>query len=280
MKFLLIFVIWLTIASAKPASQTIPKPAFFRPNPRITNGEDAQEGQFPHQVSYQWGIFGLLEHVCGGTIISQKWILTAGHCVTQIPEIGDHVILVGITNLFEETPERQQINIVQKIVHPNFGGSVGPNDIALLELETLLVFGDLVKPIGLPAVDSIPLGNAILSGWGSVSLVVIPNLPDILQTVTTPVLSFDDCNAAIQPLLEEGQENPLSGESNICTRPLTGGISVCSGDSGGPLIQDNTIIGIVSWGFTPCGSEGAPSVYTRVSNFIDFINEFVTDLPK
>lgn len=68
-----------------------------------------------------------------------------------------------------------------------------------------------------------------------------------------------------------GTSYPLS-PNNICTGPLSGGLSACSGDSGGPLEQDGTVIGIVSWGMTPCGSRGAPSVFTKVSAYIDWIN--------
>ncbi|XP_063916820.1 trypsin-1-like [Zophobas morio] len=279
MKAFLLLVVLVAVVSAKPAAQ-LRKPAFFRPSPRITNGDDAAPGQFPHQISYQWGILGFDQHVCGGTIISETWVLTAGHCVTEVPEIGDHKVIAGVTNLWEDTAEKQTINVVQKIVHSDFGGDVGPNDIALLKLASPLTFGDLVKPIALPEADSVPTGNAILSGWGSTSTSDIPVMPDQLQTTTIPLLSFEECSGAIESLLEQGEENPLSEESNICTGPLTGGISACSGDSGGPLIQDDNIIGIVSWGFTPCGSDGAPSVYTKVSNFIDFINQYVTDLPK
>ena len=64
--------------------------------------------------------------------------------------------------------------------------------------------------------------------------------------------------------------------ANICTGPLTGGItggiSACTGDSGGPVAQNGQVIGIVSWVISPCGSVGAPSVHTKVSNYIDFID--------
>lgn len=65
---------------------------------------------------------------------------------------------------------------------------------------------------------------------------------------------------------------PLN-ENNICTGPLSGGISPCSGDSGGPLSQNGTLIGIVSWGLQICGLPGVPAVYTKVSSYLDFIQE-------
>lgn len=71
--------------------------------------------------------------------------------------------------------------------------------------------------------------------------------------------------------------------TNVCTGPLYDAISSCSGDSGGPLAQEGAngteVIGIVSWGVSPCGYPGAPSVYVKVSSFIDFISENVPDLP-
>jgi prostatin (serine protease 8) len=262
------------------ASATLPKIGLFHPRERIINGQDAADGQFPYQISYQWGLLGFYQHVCGGSIISPTWILTAGHCVTEVPALGEYKIIAGITGLNENNADKQEINVIDKIVHPNFNGGVGPNDVALLRLATPLEFNDRVQPISLPAADSEPSGDTVLSGWGSISTSELPEMPNQLQTADLPLLSLDDCSAAIDALLEPGEENPLSAESNVCTGPLSGGTGACSGDSGGPLAQDDTVIGIVSWGFTPCGSEGAPSVYTKVSNFIDFINENVSDLPK
>ena len=46
-------------------------------NNRIVGGRQAQKGQFPYQVTLQ--VFG--EHFCGGSILNEKWILTAAHCV-------------------------------------------------------------------------------------------------------------------------------------------------------------------------------------------------------
>lgn len=66
-------------------------------------------------------------------------------------------------------------------------------------------------------------------------------------------------------------------QSNICTGSTPDGRSACSADSGGPLINETTIIGIVSWGYFLCGSPGAPTTFTQVSHFIDFIKEYVKD---
>lgn len=78
-----------------------------------------------------------------------------------------------------------------------------------------------------------------------------------------------ECEKALKDL--KGSSSPLD-KGNICTGPLTGGQSACNGDSGGPLVQNNVIIGIVSWGITPCASKLAPVIFTEVKYFLDFIS--------
>ncbi|XP_008194710.2 chymotrypsin-like proteinase 6D isoform X1 [Tribolium castaneum] len=275
MNLLIFLTVAIVFASAKP-----PLKIGFHPNPHIINGDDAAKGQFPYQISYQFGILGVYEHVCGGSILSPTFIVTAGHCVTEVPTQGDHRIVAGITELNEQNNQRQEIQVVEKIVHPDFNGRVGPNDIALLKLATPLEFGDLVQPIGLPEPGSEFTGDSVLTGWGSTSTTIVPILPNHLQTVTVPILSYDDCKKAVDALLDENQENPLNEVSNVCTGPLSKGESACLGDSGGPLAQNGTIVGVVSWGFVPCSHPEAPSVYTKVSSFVDFIKEHVHDLPQ
>ncbi|XP_046988944.1 mite allergen Eur m 3-like [Schistocerca americana] len=68
------------------------------------------------------------------------------------------------------------------------------------------------------------------------------------------------------------EDNPVV-DATVCTGPVTGGIGLCGGDSGGPLVQDGVLIGVAQWAYSICGYEGAPSGCTRVSAFIDFIND-------
>ncbi|KDR20688.1 trypsin-1-like [Zootermopsis nevadensis] len=240
-----------------------------RPVGRIVGGHDARKGEFPYQISLQQVVLIILrQHICGGSIISPSWVVTAGHC---IPEYGTLEVVAGEHNLNSNEGTEQTVRVSQAIVHPRFEGDVAPYDIALVKLQSPLVFDEHVQPISLPVPDSIPSGNSILSGWGSISTTNNPSMPANLQTADLPIIDYDTC------LETYGSDSPLD-PSNVCTGPLSGGFSACSGDSGGPLVKEQPdgsreLIGIVSWGVIPCGQSNAPSVYTRVSAYIDWIND-------
>lgn len=85
---------------------------------------------------------------------------------------------------------------------------------------------------------------------------------------------FAECKQAITKLV--GNADPLYDEINVCSNGVNpNNESVCSGDSGGPLVQNDKLIGIVSWAIIPCGSKGAPSVYTNVAYFVDWIEDTI-----
>lgn len=90
--------------------------------PRIVNGETAVPGSAPYQVSLQWGIppFIKYRHICGGSVLNEQWILTAGHCITMGPKFGRMRVAVGkhVINKNEESEQTSQI--LSKIVHPDY----------------------------------------------------------------------------------------------------------------------------------------------------------------
>lgn len=111
---------------------------------------------------------------------------------------------------------------------------------------------------------------ATVTGWGSTSNTSAQTLPDILQTIPLPIIPLDVCKDLMTSL-----GIYLLGPSNLCTGPLTGNESVCSGDSGGPLTQNGEVIGVVSWGFVPCGSVDRPAVFVTVSEYVDWMNNIM-----
>lgn len=135
-----------------------------------------------------------------------------------------------------------------------------------MEIYPPLKFNEAVQPIKLPEKNARPSGAAVISGWGSTSTTNQPSLPNMLQTAKLAVITYEECMARVTP-------NNLTDESNVCTSPINSNESACSGDSGGPLVQGDVLIGIVSWGRIPCGHDNYPSVFTKVSSFIDFIKD-------
>lgn len=102
---------------------------------------------------------------------------------------------------------------------------------ALLRLSSSLTFNKAVNSIRLPEAHIIPIGVASFAGWGSISNTTIIEMPDILQTAAVSVLHFEICSELLQEYLFD--------ESNLCTGPITGGLSSCGGDSGSGLVQKN-----------------------------------------
>lgn len=70
---------------------------------------------------------------------------------------------------------------------------VAPYDIAILKLKTPLIFNKRVSAVTLPQQNEIRTGNAVLSGWGSISKNVYPIFSEVLQKATVPLLDNQSC---------------------------------------------------------------------------------------
>uniref|UniRef100_A0A182IMH4 Peptidase S1 domain-containing protein n=1 Tax=Anopheles atroparvus TaxID=41427 RepID=A0A182IMH4_ANOAO len=264
MKSVVVLLCLVALAAAAPRSV---QSKYGFPSGRVVGGVDAIPGEFPAIVSIQRVILVVSAHVCGGSILSNFWVLTAAHCITESPATANFQIWAGTHDQSVAEPSRQVVSVASSIVHPDYLGGVNPTDIAVMRLASPLTFTARVQPTVLPVPGSIPTGPSTLAGWGSTGG-TIPTTSNILQKVTKPLITYAECEAAA------GAGSPL-GPTNICTGPLTGGVSACSGDSGGPLFSiqggQQVQIGIVSWGWIPCGTVGFPSVYVGVSHYIDWI---------
>lgn len=116
-------------------------------------------------------------------------------------------------------------------------GGVAPFDIALLGLESSLIFilGEIQR-VHLPEPDSIPTGDVQLFGWGSTSMTESVSISDVLQTVTKDLMSVEMCREVLRSRYPLGMPIHIT---NICTGPLNSVITACSGDSGSPIVQMN-----------------------------------------
>lgn len=244
--------------------------AAFKIQGRITEGGDARAHEAPYIVSIQMQQRGTkYGHSCGGTIINKNWILTAAHCLenpTFIPKLRIEAGRYNVTNLSEVTAQSRTIDYYK--LHSQYVGGPVPYDIALIYVKEPFNWTKEVQPVNLPEPFSTPTGPAFLYGWGVISKNWDGIRPDLLQTATLPIISNDECLKAFRGLIHP---------SNICTATIGDGVASCSSDSGGPLVQRghlqrDTLIGVVSWGAVPCGKVGKPSIFVKVSHFIDWMD--------
>lgn len=176
---------------------------------KIVGGVDASEHVAPWMVSLQFGTRVKI-HFCGGTIIASDWILTAGHCL-QNKNIRLEVYAGRHDLKKNESETEQKREIWRTFIHPQFKGGVGNNDIALIQLKEPLIYTSSVDQLNLPDKSTSEEGEAVLYGWGSTSRTRFPISPNVLQTMTAPIISNAQCKKQV---LNYGS---IVRDSNICT---------------------------------------------------------------
>lgn len=233
---------------------------------RIVGGQAAEAGQFPFQVSIREFIDVPLSHICGGSLVSDTYVLTAGHCCEGAFAFLFHAVAGDTHSLLPEGTEEHRA--VKKIIqHEAFDMNSIVNDICLLELSEPFELNEFVNVIELP--EQMQPTNAstvcTVTGFGTKSE-GNPFLPETLQWVEVPVVGDEECNEAY------GSMGATVYDSMICAGVPEGGKDSCQGDSGGPMFDSETgeQLGIVSWGYG-CARPGYPGVYTEVAYFIDWM---------
>jgi len=164
--------------------------------------------------------------------------------------------------------------------HPGYNPPQIYNDISLLLLDSDIQFSTSVRPICLPGVATRHLElagvNATVAGWGTVRYG--GKTSTVMRHVTIPVVPNAPCDASYRQLQDFSEIFPVGITQNVmmCAGVTDGGKDACQGDSGGPLMWETgsgrwEVLGVVSFGYR-CAVKGFPGVYTRVTNFLDWIN--------
>ncbi|KYQ52119.1 Putative trypsin-6, partial [Trachymyrmex zeteki] len=227
---------------------------------RIINGTKAALKQFPHQVSLMrsWN----KKHFCGGNLISASLVLTAGHCVYGNVILPWTIIVVGGVIKLYETSKRQEKGVENIRIHPKFNLENLYNDVAVLKLSTPFTFTPGVRSIPLSGRPPVPNTICQIAGWGY-TIVGVPRVSSDLMYVDLPIRSKKEC----RKLLKNVTDLP---PGMFCAGYLEGGRDACQGDSGGGMVCNGILTGIVSGG-QECAEPLLPGVYTDVFHYLDWI---------
>ncbi|XP_055060599.2 transmembrane protease serine 3 [Misgurnus anguillicaudatus] len=226
---------------------------------RIVGGNISSLGQVPWQVS----LYYQNQHICGGSIISDSWILTAAHCVYGFSQPALWAVHAGI---LDQPVSGLGAASVEKIIYnANYQRERLSYDIALIKLKVPLSFNDSdqLAPICLPSYgETFETGQmCVISGWGATTDGGESSIS--LQMAQVPLLSKHKCR------------RPGLTSWNICAGYLQGGAGTCQGDSGGPLACRRsvwTLVGAAS-NAQSCGQKNKPGVYTSITHSLTWIHQ-------
>ncbi|XP_074036725.1 phenoloxidase-activating factor 1-like [Leptinotarsa decemlineata] len=251
---------------------------------KIRNGVNASLNEFPWMALLSYRTRQGPQFKCGGTIINERYILTAAHCISKLNDpllgvrVGEHNILTRTDCEIMVNGQRkcsgpvQDLAIEEILPHPRFNPNVIQNDIGLLRVSRMNLNVENVRPVCLPIDNSrdAKFRYATVTGWGVTDS---GQNSMVLQKVELPIVSLEDCRNVYKS----------EPKANINYLQLCAGgrdkKDSCPGDSGGPLhvaayINEATRYvqqGVVSFGPRFCGLEGYPGVYTRVAYYMDWI---------
>uniref|UniRef100_A0A8C8GV84 trypsin n=1 Tax=Oncorhynchus tshawytscha TaxID=74940 RepID=A0A8C8GV84_ONCTS len=214
---------------------------------KIAAGYEYRKNSVPYQVSLYTGY-----NFCGGILLSGEWVLSADILDPSLPcefhrlhpdrpvRLVEHNIKVP-----EDTEQHMSARFIR---HPDYNSGTQDSDITLIKLSPPATLNSYVS---------------LVSGWGSLRAM---RYHDTLQCVEVPLLTDNTCLEACFFQMTENM---------ICAGFMEGGKDSCQGHSGGPLVCDGELQGVVSWGHG-CALRKKPGVYTEVCNYVSWIQNTMT----
>ncbi|XP_016977734.2 melanization protease 1 [Drosophila rhopaloa] len=250
---------------------------------RIVGGGEADLNVFPWMAMllYQNHATSEINTYCAGSLITNRYVLTAAHCVHNMPsDLSLHSVRLGEHNISSDpdchvkrkfcAPPHVEVDVEYVVVHVDFlrgGRKMNQNDIALLRLQMPVRYSRAIKPICLWGSHDFKTNSTFqVAGWGRTET---DRFSQVLMKGLIKKREFGRCSE---------RTSDLNSGFQMCAGGLDGS-DTCVGDSGSPLMATMGqsyeeyiyIAGITSIGNTNCGMTGVPAVYIKISAFIDWI---------
>ncbi|XP_078451949.1 uncharacterized protein LOC144719686 isoform X2 [Lampetra planeri] len=238
------------------------------PESRVVQGSDAAPGAWPWMVDLR----SKGQHLCGASLLSRDWLLTAAHCVRG-HEAVDLTAAFGLRSQLNFSSSAVEQRLVAQVHgHRDYNHYSKDNDIALLRLASPVNYTDEIQPVCLPEgrEQFFPGTLCYVAGWGLINNA--GELADVLQEAGVPLVSHTKC--------QDDWRNRFDISDNmVCAGFAEGGSDTCGGDSGGPLMCEEQghwhLVGISSFGDYQCGLPNRPGVYTDVLRYQHWISGIV-----
>uniref|UniRef100_A0A8C5PTS2 Peptidase S1 domain-containing protein n=1 Tax=Leptobrachium leishanense TaxID=445787 RepID=A0A8C5PTS2_9ANUR len=203
-----------TLRTVSPTLSRLPACGVPVVSGRIVGGEDAVDGEWPWQVAVNYdGDF-----ICGGSLISEQWVMGAAHCF-KYPSIPSYyTISLGMYRLGGSNPHGVTVEVEQIIKNSQYTYTGDRGDITLVKLKNPVNFTDYIQPICLPDA-SVTLMTGMecwVTGWGNRSSEESFPYLNTLHEAMTPLIDYKQCDQMYHVNSSTNSSDTIIQEEMIC----------------------------------------------------------------